>query len=77
MASAAKLNDYTAGATSEKRSQVFAQLKALYAEYKPAVDTALGTAGVGHSRIRIANVPREGRDYPAGWEYPSDRNWEE
>lgn len=39
--SSAKLHDYTAGQSSEKLSQVVAQLKAVYADFRPALDAAL------------------------------------
>ncbi len=68
MASAAKLNDYSAGATSEKRSQIFAQLKELYAMYQKALESTLNTEPRGTARVNIKNVPRAGRTYPTDYE---------
>ena len=69
IASASKLNDYTAGATSEKRSQVFAQLMTMYRLYASAVETVESATGRGSARVAISNVPRAGRTYPSGWEH--------
>lgn len=67
--SATKLNDYTAGATSEKRDQVFQHLKFMYGLYAKAVETVEGAAGRSVARVTLANVPRAGRTYPSGWEH--------
>ena len=69
IASASKLNDYTAGATSEKRSQVFSQLLVMYKMYEKAVDTVESISGRSVTRVTVANVPRVGRTYPSGWDF--------
>lgn len=66
--SATKLNDYTAGATSEKRDQVFQHLKFMYGLYAKAVETVEGATGKSIARVAVSNVPRAGRTYPSGWE---------
>lgn len=68
LASAAKLNDYSAGATSEKRSQIFAQLEKLFEMYRKALESALNTEPRGTARVNIKNVPRVGRTYPGDYE---------
>jgi len=67
IASAAKLNDYTAGATSEKRSQVFSQLQAMYKMYAPAVEVVEGVGVKPIVKAGIRSFPREGRAYPSDW----------
>ncbi len=68
MANAAKLNDYSAGATSEKRSQIFAQLKELFEMYREALESALNTEPRTAAQVRVVNVPRVGRTWPSGYE---------
>jgi hypothetical protein len=69
LADSARFNDYTAGATSEKRSQTFDHLKFLYGLYAKAVETVESSAGKSATRVAISNVPRAGRTYPSGWEH--------
>lgn len=47
MADAAKLNNYTAGASSERKSQVFDHLKAMYEVWSKAA--GIGDAGIGNT----------------------------
>jgi hypothetical protein len=47
---AAKLNDYTAGASSEKKSQVFAQLQAMRKVWGLRA-SAVGAAGMGYGSL--------------------------
>lgn len=69
LSDSARFNDYTAGATSEKRSQAFDHLKFLYSLYAKAVETVESSAGRSVARATISNVPRAGRTYPSGWEF--------
>lgn len=72
IASAAKLNDYTAGATSEKRSQVFNQLQVMYKMYAGAV-AAVEEVGVKPVvKIGVRSIPRQNRAYPSDWVYDND-----
>lgn len=64
LVSAAKLNDYSAGATSEKRSQVFAQLKAMFEMFSDALDAALLTKPAGTLKAGLRPAARRGRTYP-------------
>lgn len=68
MANAAKLNDYSAGATSEKRSQIFAQLKELFEMYRKALESTLNTEPKTTAKARVVNVPRVGRSWPSDYE---------
>lgn len=47
MVDAAKLNDYTAGSSSEKKSQVFAQLKAMREMWAKRAGVGFGELGAG------------------------------
>jgi hypothetical protein len=64
LASAAKMNDYTAGATSEKRSQVFAQLEKMFGLFSDALDSALQTKPAGTLKAGLRPAARRGRTYP-------------
>lgn len=62
LANAAKFNDYTAGQTSEKKSQVFSNLERLAARYQAKVD--LAARGVQIKIVGMRSVPPRERDEP-------------
>lgn len=66
LSNAAKFRDYTAGETEEKMSQIFEQLKDLYEMYKPSLNAAQSQRR-SVARAQWRNVPRQGRNYPAGF----------
>jgi len=70
--SAAKLADYTAGETSERASQIFANLEKMYMRYKPDLDAAQGTVQT-FARRTIRTIPRQGRKFPTT-NYEDDPN---
>lgn len=65
MSNAAKLADYSAGETSEKRSQIFKHLKMLYDMYKDSLERATGTQVRQFARRSVRVKPRQDREYPA------------
>lgn len=72
--SSAKLHDYTAGQSSEKLSQVVDHLKAVYAEFKPALDAALNQ----RQQVVIGAVrpiPNQRRIYPLDENETQERIW--
>jgi hypothetical protein len=62
IADAAKFNDFTAGQTSEKKSQIFDHLVKLAAHYQGKVDTA--ARGVQVKIVGMRSVPPRERDAP-------------
>ena len=65
LANATKLHDYTAGATGEKLSQIYAQLEKQFKKYEPDL---LAVEGIGRqfARRRLRAIPRQGREFPSG-----------
>lgn len=57
---AAKFNDYTVGQTSERKSQVFAQLKAVLDIYEKDATVAEGQFKI----VGMRDVPGTVREYP-------------
>lgn len=66
MASAARETDYTAGESSEKASQVFAQLRALLPVWEAALnDAVLSASTSGAARFGgMRRKPKRIREYP-------------
>lgn len=63
MTNAAKLHDFSVAGDSNKASQIFKNMKALYETFKPSLESALGTnQSVARGGLRA--VPRQGREKP-------------
>lgn len=77
LANSAKLHDYTVAGDSNKASQVYKQLQALYAMYKPALDSALKTKPPAVKKAKMRRYARD-RDEPSKSNQPylqPDRNF--
>jgi len=73
LGNAAKLRDYSAGATGEKLSQVFDHVRKMYDLYLPSLKAAQGQQRqVAFTHIRA--IPRQNREYPAGFVFESDED---
>lgn len=81
---AARLRDYTAGATSEKMSQVYSQLEKTYARYLPALKAVMGSAYEGEAPRQAAMVsirpvnarPAARPNTDQGWGKAKPDGWE-